>query len=533
MTHDTITQILFDQAKCPIAIKNQYLKFTYVNDAYAALYSRVPGDFVGRSLYDFLDRAVASKLEDHEIESFEKQRASYSDEEFLAPNGERTYFSVLTQTIKDGSGHVCLVKIYFDISDHKQRALALEEQLLEHAVFEEQTDRTYSSFQNDGAAIDLNDRRFILFDEHEDRREQLMDRFDAWGIDCAGCQTIDEVLAIMWSMHDMNIVLDGVLIDMESALGSELDIFDQFASDEILSKTPLCLLYRPELAHEASDLISLYPIDEKLKIPIQPSQLLRCLTALIGLHDKNDCDQDNSTKSFSKRLRTSLSKIINHTQTSNIKEQVDILVFETNSIKQIALGKILSSTDYTFKITGDGGRAMRLMELVKPRVFIYDLSIESIDGIRVSNLARKKRGDQDFMPIIGLSDVSEAHGVALERLNINDLVQKPVTAHGLVTVLERWLEDDKRRINHIPLQQVENLRIENIDEENFDSAVEKKEGNEGASDQNSALNELESARLIEPDIASHMTGKLDTGAGSTSSDTETNERSEPPAKNAI
>lgn len=495
MMQDKIAQSLFDQAKCPIAVKSQYLKFTYVNHAYAALYDRVPGDFIGRSSYDFLDRDMASDLEDKEIEIFEKQRASYSDEEFLSISGERTYFSVLTQTIQDASGHLCLVKFYFDMSEHKLRALELEEQLLEHAVFEQNEDRRQSYYQRkqsqkESGAIDLTDRRFILFDEDDSRRAQFMHRFDAWGIDCAACQSSEEVLAIMWSMHDMNIILDGVFIDMESALTSELDLLDQFASDDILAKTPLCLLYRPELAHEASDLLSLYPIDEKLKLPVQPSQLLRCLTALIGLHDKHDGIDEPGKKSFSKRLRTSLSKIVNHTQSHNRKEQVDILVFEANSVKQIAIGKILSSTTYTFKITGDGRRAMRLLDLVKPRLFIYDLSVETIEGTRVSNLARKKRGDHDFMPIIGVSDSSDNYDVTLKRLNINDIIQKPVNAHGLVTILDRWLDDEQKMINYAALQQSKAEFHEDIDDVLKD-AVNNPEG-------------PETDRLIEPEIASEM-----------------------------
>lgn len=445
---DHITRRLFDQSTCPIYIKNRYLKYVYVNQAYGALFGRLADDFKGCSAYDFIDRDRASDIENLEINLFETKRSEQWEEEFITPTGDHCYYSILAQTFEDHDGQIFISKIYTDISEQKYQQFELEEQLLHQAVFEGQLDaKRRAHFQNN-RPIDLSNRRFVLFDQDDHKRGQLIKRFDAWGIDCAACQTAEEVLAIMWSMHDLDIKLDGVFIDMESALASAFDVFDQFASDDILAMTPICLIYRSQFAHEANDLMGLYTIDELLKYPVQPSGLLRSLSKLIEIHDHGNQEDNNTDNAFSKRVKIGLNKIVNQTQSYNRRQQVDILVFEPNTVKQIAIAKILSTTEFTFKMSGDGDRAMELISMINPKLFLYDLSIEHIQNERVSNRARRHLKNSDFMPIIGLNDKKDHTSASLQRLNVNDIVSKPISAHELISKVKKWLKYDFSDQNH-------------------------------------------------------------------------------------
>ena len=110
--------IVEDQAEL-ISLAGADGELTYVNPAYAAHFGQVPGDMVGKSLFDFIkpeDRTVVSQLLGDVLQT---GRSARSENRMVGADGSERWVAWTNGIHRDGQGGVLLHSVGRDVSAHK------------------------------------------------------------------------------------------------------------------------------------------------------------------------------------------------------------------------------------------------------------------------------------------------------------------------------------------------------------------------------------------------------------------------------
>lgn len=168
---------------------------------------------------------------------------------------------------------------------------------------------------------------------------------------------------------------------------------------------------------------------------------------------------------------TPVSKQKSTSSPNSEKERVadlDILVFEDNTLNQRLVEQQLQSWGCRAYITDDAEQGLRLLENKKIDIVLMDLKMPVLNGFQVSRLIRGHEMENvKNIPIIAISaDFSEDDKKRCELHQINDFLLKPYRTDELLTKLiknrkkmNRTLHVESTTINpsaknHMPDQQV-------------------------------------------------------------------------------
>lgn len=121
---------------------------------------------------------------------------------------------------------------------------------------------------------------------------------------------------------------------------------------------------------------------------------------------------------------------------------LDILVAEDNEVNQLVFDQILRPLDYTFRIVGDGKRAVETWSIRKPQVILMDVSMPEMNGLEATSAIRAAEREQGLLhtTIIGVT----AYALKGDRercieAGMDDYVTKPISPERLASKLMEWI----------------------------------------------------------------------------------------------
>jgi signal transduction histidine kinase/DNA-binding NarL/FixJ family response regulator len=116
-----------------------------------------------------------------------------------------------------------------------------------------------------------------------------------------------------------------------------------------------------------------------------------------------------------------------------------ILVAEDNPINQEVIREVLSELGYEAHIVTNGLEALTALERQAYPVVLMDCQMPELDGYGAAREIRRREPDSRHIPLIAVT----AHAFEGERekalsAGMDDYVTKPINAHVLAEVIERW-----------------------------------------------------------------------------------------------
>ncbi|MBO6718412.1 MAG: response regulator [Rhizobiaceae bacterium] len=127
---------------------------------------------------------------------------------------------------------------------------------------------------------------------------------------------------------------------------------------------------------------------------------------------------------------------------------LDILVAEDNEVNQLVFDQILRPLDYTFRIVGDGRRAVDTWSVRRPRLILMDVSMPEMNGLEATAAIREAEAAQKLphTPIIGVT----AHALKGDRercmdAGMDDYLTKPISPERMANKLIEWLGAEQSR----------------------------------------------------------------------------------------
>lgn len=127
---------------------------------------------------------------------------------------------------------------------------------------------------------------------------------------------------------------------------------------------------------------------------------------------------------------------------------LDILVAEDNEVNQLVFDQILRPLDYTFRIVGDGRRAVETWTIRRPKLILMDVSMPDMNGLEATAAIREAEQSQGLprTPIIGVT----AHALKGDRercieAGMDDYITKPISPERLTSKLMEWISSTRAR----------------------------------------------------------------------------------------
>jgi len=120
-------------------------------------------------------------------------------------------------------------------------------------------------------------------------------------------------------------------------------------------------------------------------------------------------------------------------------EGLRILVAEDNKINQMVTMRMLQKMRCQVDVAGDGASAIRNAETNSYDIVLMDLSMPEVDGMEAARRIRHLAGIPSSIPIVALTaSVSDEVRSRCLEAGMNDFLSKPIEAHALRRVLDRW-----------------------------------------------------------------------------------------------
>jgi signal transduction histidine kinase/CheY-like chemotaxis protein len=127
---------------------------------------------------------------------------------------------------------------------------------------------------------------------------------------------------------------------------------------------------------------------------------------------------------------------------------LDILVAEDNEVNQLVFDQVLRPLDYSFRIVGDGKRAVETWTIRRPRVILMDVSMPEMNGFEATAAIREAEARQGLprTPIIGVT----AHALKGDRercieAGMDDYITKPISPERMASKLMEWINSTPAR----------------------------------------------------------------------------------------
>ncbi len=277
----------------------------------------------------------------------------------------------------------------------------------------------------------LSGQHVLIVDDNATNREVLSLFCDTWGIRHDEAANPDEALTLLNHAQKTGdpfriAILDAV---MKSMCGEELGkLINQ---DPLLQDTALVMVSSLAFRGEVSRLKDA-GFDAYLTKPVRQMQLFDCLTAVLGLHNK-DTKQTQSAARF----------VTRHTINESKRRGWRILLVEDNLTNQMVATGLLENMGYQSCIACSGTEAIKALETSPYDLVFMDCQMPGMDGFETTAIIRDPHSGvmNHAVPIIAMT----AHAMKGDRekciaSGMDDYLSKPIKSSELSGMLLKWLK---------------------------------------------------------------------------------------------
>jgi len=268
--------------------------------------------------------------------------------------------------------------------------------------------------------------RILVADDNATCREVMTTQLAAWGARAeavaSGAEAL-QALPLAWIAGDPFRV---ALIDRQMPGMDGLALAQLIKADDTLSDTRVVLLTSPGRNAE-SGRVKEAGVDGVLTKPMQPTAVLRCLSAVLTGTGHESLEQPVSVRPPVRRIRQTTMRV---------------LLAEDNITNQDVAVGLLKKFGVHVDTVANGQEAVRALELVPYDLVLMDVMMPEMDGLEATRRIRDPQSAvlDPTIPIIAMT--ANAMRGDRERClaaGMDDYVPKPIAPRDLERALDKWL----------------------------------------------------------------------------------------------
>lgn len=299
---------------------------------------------------------------------------------------------------------------------------------------------------------DLREKRFIVIDHDEFDRALLEHQLSEWGGDVAACSSSDEAVAVMCALFEKGMSVEGILIDDQTIHDSDSDFHSLMKDNDQLSHIPLFMMVDDDQRQLDVEQV---PIDPNSQYTTKPLDILSLKSIISDTYFEEAVGElvdqnvnklvDLSTKMAAEKEDHGKMKGL-QVLTDNYSDvsDIDILIFESNTVSQIMLAQILETTGHTFKITSDLSEGEAIFKSSYPKMVIIDATSREFDNEDTRLRLEKLKRFNSVVPLLGLTAYQRAaddsENASLLMPILDDQITKPISPVQLFNKITEYME---------------------------------------------------------------------------------------------